>query len=444
MEKAKKLLSIALLLSVGIFVNLSCSKRNDQIDNKITITFWHSFVASTIPSLEELIKRFEVEHPEITIKAQYVPTGDALVQKLITAIQSQTAPDISWIHADFLDKLVEARAIYRMEEFIKGSNGLTAEEINDIFPPLLQAASWRDTLYALPMEATSLALLYNKELFRQAGLNPNHPPQNWEELREFAKKLTVDKDGDGKFDQHGFLVPVFPASGDLNIWMILQWTPFLWQAGGYEINPEQTEVLFNSEAGVQALTLWKNMYEELGMRTFSMAHDMAFASQHLAMVLDGPWNLPRYREMKNVDWAVAPLPAGPAKRATYLAGEHLAIFKQSKHPQAAWTFVRWILQPETQAMFSMKSGYLPVRRSVLHRQDYQNFLANDPALKAFVDQMQWGQGRQPMDFHRIEINRFLAEAIEKATLGRMDPKVALDEAAAESNQLLQSAARMTN
>ncbi|NUM78508.1 extracellular solute-binding protein, partial [candidate division KSB1 bacterium] len=78
---------------------MSCSKRNDQIDNKITITFWHSFVASTIPSLEELIKRFEVEHPEITIKAQYVPTGDALVQKLITAIQSQTAPDISWIHA---------------------------------------------------------------------------------------------------------------------------------------------------------------------------------------------------------------------------------------------------------------------------------------------------------------------------------------------------------
>lgn len=444
MEKAKKLLSIALLLSVGIFVNLSCSKRNDQIDNKITITFWHSFVASTIPSLEELIKRFEVEHPEITIKAQYVPTGDALVQKLITAIQSQTAPDISWIHADFLDKLVEARAIYRMEEFIKGAKGLTDDEINDIFQPLLQSASWRDTLYALPMEATSLALLYNKELFRQAGLNPNHPPQNWEELREFAKKLTVDKDGNGKFDQHGFLVPVFPASGDLNIWMILQWTPFLWQAGGYEINPEQTEVLFNSEAGVQALTLWKNMYEELGMRTFSMAHDMAFASQHLAMVLDGPWNLPRYREMKNVDWAVAPLPAGPAKRATYLAGEHLAIFKQSKHPQAAWTFVRWILQPETQAMFSMKSGYLPVRRSVLHRQDYQNFLANDPALKAFVDQMQWGQGRQPMDFHRIEINRFLAEAIEKATLGRMDPKVALDEAAAESNQLLQSAARMTN
>lgn len=442
MKQTKNIASVGLFLFVGVFVfGLSCSKRDHQTEDKATVTFWHSFVASTIPSLEELIKKFEAEHPDIQIKAQYVPTGDALVQKLVTAIQSQTAPDISWIHADFLDKLVEARAIYRMGEFIKGSDGLTDGEINDIFPSLLQSASWRDTLYALPMEATSLALLYNKELFRQAGLDPNHPPQNWHELREFAKRLTMDKDGDGKFDQHGFLVPVFPASGDLNIWMILQWTPFLWQAGGYEINLEQTAVLFNSEAGVQALTLWKNMYDELGMRTFSMAHDMAFASQHLAMVLDGPWNLPRYREMKNVDWAVAPLPAGPVQRATYLAGEHLAIFRQSRHPQQAWTFVKWILRPETQAMFSMKSGYLPVRRSVLERKDYQDFLATDPALKAFVDQMEWGQARRPINFHRVEINRYLAEAIEKATLGKMDPKAALDEAAAKANRLLQSAAK---
>jgi ABC-type glycerol-3-phosphate transport system substrate-binding protein len=444
MKKPKNFISVALFLSVGILVfNLSC-RKNEQTENKISITFWHSFVASTIPSLEELIKAFEKEYPGIKIKAQYVPTGDALVQKLITAIQSQTAPDIAWIHADFLDKLVEARAIYKMEEFTNGPQGLLDEELNDIFPPLLQAATWRDTLYALPMEATSLALLYNKELFRNAGLNPDHPPENWQELREFAKKLTIDKDGDGKFDQHGFLVPVFPASGDLNIWMILQWTPFLWQAGGYEINPEQTEVLFNSEAGVQALTLWKNMYEELGMRTFSMAHDMAFASQHLAMVLDGPWNLPRYREMKNVDWAVAPLPAGPVKRATYLAGEHLAIFKQSQHPQAAWAFVKWILQPETQAIFSMKSGYLPVRRSVLSLKAYQDFLDGDPALKAFVDQMNWGQARGAIDCHRVEINRYLAEAIEKATLGKMDPKAVLDEAAAKSNRLLQSAKKQLN
>jgi ABC-type glycerol-3-phosphate transport system substrate-binding protein len=426
---------ISLLVLVPL-LSLSCGTRNKQDDSTVTVTFWHSFVASTVPSLQELINKFEEEHAGIHIKAQYVPTGDALVQKLVTAIQSNTAPDISWIHSDFLDKLVEAQAIYRMDKFIAGPDGLTGEELGDIFPPLLDGARWRDTLFAMPMEATSLALLYNRELFRRAGLDPNRPPQNWEELRKYAKKLTIDKNGDGMFDQYGFYVPVFPASGDLNLWMVLQWTPFLWQAGGSEINAEQTTVLFNSDAGVLALTLWKQMYDDLQSNMFSMAHDMGFASGHLAMVLDGPWNLPRYREMKNVDWAVAPLPAGPVKRATYIAGEHLAIFRQSRHPADAWKFVKWILKPEIQALFSMKSGYLPVRGSVLHLKEYREFLARDPALKAFVDQLSWGQGRQPIDYHRLEINRYLAEAIEKATLGKMDPKTVLDEAAAKSNVLL--------
>jgi len=86
--------------------------------------------------------------------------------------------------------------------------------------------------------------------------------------------------------------------------------------------------------------------------------------------MDGPWNLPSYRKLKNVAWVVAPLPAGPVKRATYLAGEHLAILKQSRHPEAAWKFVKWILKPEIQAMFSIKSGYLPIRKSVLNLNEY--------------------------------------------------------------------------
>src|SRR3990167_7899412 len=222
-----------------------CGKRDEQVEGKVTITFWHSFVSSTIPSLKELISEFEKEHPQIRIKAQYVPTGDGLIQKLVTAVQSNTAPDVSCVHSDFLDKLVEADAIFPMREFIDGENGMTPEEITHLFPALLESGKWRGKLYAMPMEATSLALLYNKEHFRKAGLDPEHPPNNWKELKEYATKLTVDENGDGKTDRYGFYVPVFPASGELNIWMLLQWTPFLWQAGGEEMNDERTKILIN-------------------------------------------------------------------------------------------------------------------------------------------------------------------------------------------------------
>ncbi|HEX9739752.1 MAG TPA: extracellular solute-binding protein, partial [Ignavibacteriaceae bacterium] len=237
-------IKIIFLLSAFLSISLSCGGDNKQTNNgDIEIVFWHSFISSTVPALNELIEKFEKENPGIRINSQYIPSGDALIHKLITSIQSKTAPDISWLHSDYIEDLVEADAIYKMEDFINGENGISEEDLNDIYPALIQYSSWKGTLYSLPMEATNLALLYNKDLFRKAGLDPNHPPRNWQELKDYAQKLTIDKNKDGKFEQVGFFVPVFPAAGPLGSWMVWQFTPFLWQAGGNLINPEQTKVL---------------------------------------------------------------------------------------------------------------------------------------------------------------------------------------------------------
>lgn len=411
-----------------------CSKKSETKKSKVI--FWHSFVATTIPALNELIDRFEKEHPDIEIDAQYVPTGDALVQKLITAIQSNTAPDVSWIHADFLDKLIESDAIYPIEHFINGEDGLTEEEMNDFFPQLLGAFSHKKILYALPMDATVLALVYNKNHFRAAGIDPDVPPKTWNDLKEYSKKLTLDKDGDGKTDQYGFYVPAYPGSGPLSIWEVLQWSPFLWQAGGEIIDSTQTKVLFNSEAGVQALTFWKEIYDKLNFSNYSFTHDMGLASGSISMIMDGPWDLPTFRKMKNIDWAVASLPEGPKGKATYIAGESLAIFKQSKNPYAAWTFVKWVTQLEIQEMFSISSGYLPVRKSVLEKDSYKAFLESDLAMKCFVEQIKIARQRPTIDRFYVNINQFIATAIEQTLIGNRSPKESLDEAAEKSNRLL--------
>jgi len=290
---------------------ISCSGNSNENPDAVTITFWHSFVSTTRPALKKLLQKFEADNPDIHIQEQYVPTGDGLVHKLVTAIQSQSPPDISWIHADFMGKLVRGDAVYDMRHFIDGPDGLSEADMADIFPQVLQNAKWQGKLYALPMEATSLALFYNKDMFRRAGLDPERPPRTWQELREMARKLTVDENNDGVLEQYGFYLPALPASGAPSIWITLQWTPFLWQAGGVAIDEAQSEVLFNSDAGVQALTLWQELYNELRLSTFTMTHDLGFAAGKLAMIMDGPWDLPRFRALEDIDWAVAPLPAGP-------------------------------------------------------------------------------------------------------------------------------------
>jgi len=433
--KNKKILLIVLII---ISLGFGCGERNNKTaDAKIKLVFWHSFVASTIPALNELIDKFETEHPNIQIEAQYIPSGDALIQKLITAIRSKTAPDISWLHSDFLEDLVEADAIYKMEDFINGSNGLAEGEIEDIYPALIQFSSWRGTLYSLPMEATNLALIYNKEMFRKAGLDPEQPPKTWDELHEFSKKLTFDKDKNGKDDQTGMFIPIYPAAGPLGSWMVWQWEPFLWQAGGDIINEEQTKVLYDGEGGVKALELWQKIYRDLRLRTFTSDFDVAFASKRLAMSMDGPWNLPRYKDLlKNLDWAFAPLPTGPVKQATVVGGEYLAIFKQSKHPDEAWQFLKWIIEPEIQAFWAMRSGYLPIRHAVLKVPEFQKYLEDNPNFKVFVEQMEVGQAQRPIDYGGLEITRHMAQAIENATIGNQDVRKALKEAAENSNRLL--------
>lgn len=440
MSKSIKVVVLVFILFT-LFTSGCGGKKEGRSDGRVEITFWHSFVSSTQPALAELIKRFEEEHPHIYIRAQYVPGGDAIIQRLITAIQSRRAPDIAWVHSDYMQHLVEANAIYPMDTFTKGENGIPDEDLADIYPPLIQEASWKGDLYSMPMEGTNLALVYNARLFREAGLDPDRPPKTWDELIEYAEKLTIDKTGNGVFDQIGFFVPIHPSAGPLSSWMVWQWYPFLWQAGGYMINEEQTRVMFNEPAGVNALTIWKNIYDALNLRNFSVDYEVTFAAQQAAMVLDGPWSLPRYRQMQNLEWRVAPLPAGPVKKATVVGGEYLTIFKQSKNPDVAWEFLKWIIRPDIQAYWSMKSGYLPIRRSVLEIDEYREFLEAHPGLKAFVLQMEDGQSPRPIDYHGYEINRYLGEALERATLGHIDPKQALDEAANRANRLLDTVNR---
>lgn len=424
------------IIFITFLIFVSCSSDNQDSSSKIKLTFWHSFVANTRPALTKILQKYETENPNVDIIEQYVPSGDPLIQKLITAIQSGTTPDLAWVHTDFLDKLVTADAIYKMDKFINGLNGFTNEEFNDFFPQLINNAKWNDTLYAIPMEATTLALLYNKDLFKQAGIDPDRQPQNWDELKEYARKLTIDSDGDGKINHYGFYVPALPASGALSIWMLLQWEPYLWQAGGEFLNQNQTRALFNSQAGVEALTLWKELYDQVGFYSFSMTHDMGFISQACAMIMDGPWDLPSLRNINNFEWGVAPLPKGPVKRATYVAGEHLTIFKNSRYPDEAWKFIKWFTSPDTQAEFSIESGYMPVRKSTLELQSYKDYLKTDPYLATFVEQFEIGYARQNITYHRVEINQKVAEAIENTLIGDMDPKMALDRAAETVNKIL--------
>ncbi|MDH4179554.1 MAG: ABC transporter substrate-binding protein [Armatimonadota bacterium] len=432
--KMKRLVAscvIATCLALTLSVLAGCGKAVE--DERTEVVFWHSYVESTKPALVKLIERFEAEHPDIKINAQRVPTGEQLLQKLTTAIMTETAPDICWIHSYWVPPLSEGDTIYALEELIDQYGGFTEEDREDFFPSPLETSYYQGKLRMMPIEATNLALAYNRDLFRKAGLDPERTPDNWDEFIEYGKKLTIRK-GD-RVEQYGCPIPVFV--GALASWTVWNWEVFLWGWGGSYADASGERVSFNSEAGVKALQFWVDLQHKYKIGSMT-APDQGFESQKVAMALMGPWDLPHLNDMA-FDWAMAPMPAGPARRVVPLGAEYLVIFRQTEHPEEAWKFITWLIQPEIQEWWSMESNYLPIRRSVLKSANYQQFLAEHAAMKVFAEQMEYAYAEPVLLPQATEINLQLATGIEKAVRKVATPKQALDEAADKANRLLAEA-----
>ncbi|NIM04630.1 MAG: extracellular solute-binding protein [Armatimonadetes bacterium] len=423
-------------LSLMLAILPGCGKKavkKPGKDEKTEVVFWHSYVAATTPALERLIQRFEAAHPNITIKAQYVQTGEGLLQKLAASVMSETAPDLCWIHASWVGPLSREELIYDLGELIEKYGGFGEEEKADFFPAPLETSYYRGKLRMMPIEATNLGLAYNRELYRKAGLDPNDPPENWDEFVEYGKKLTIrSKD---RVEQWACNVPVF--TGSMAGWSTWQWVTFLWGWGGRYAHPSGERVDFNSAAAVGALQFWVDLQHKYKIGSLAPP-EQGFESQKVAMTFEGPWSLPRFEDLA-FDWAVAPMPAGPKRRVTSLGAEYLVVFRQTKHPKEAWEFIRWFITPEVQEAWSIDSKYLPIRQSVLASPTYRTFLDKNPAMKTFAEQMPYAYAEPSILPDASEVDLFLATAIEEAVRKVKTPKQALDDAAEKANIALAEA-----
>jgi multiple sugar transport system substrate-binding protein len=204
--------------------------------------------------------------------------------------------------------------------------------------------------YALPLLEDTFMLLYNKALFRQAGLDPNKPPTTAEELAADSDKLTK-KDSSGKIIQLGFN-PTFQAGNFIGTWLPVFATTF----GGSLVDPSGTKITANCAACVAALTWETGFYRRYGnanvdrFLTSGGPNDL-FALGKLAMEIDGEWSPFFYATQapKNFDYGVAPLPH-PASRpdlANYgmVGGNPGTIMKGTKHPAEAWAFLSYMETP---------------------------------------------------------------------------------------------------
>lgn len=389
----------------------------------VTINFWHGMSGVLQPAVNELTASFNKLNPGIVVNAQYQGTYGVLNQKLIASVAAGNPPVITQVFPNWTDQLIQAKAIVPIEKFVKGPGGLSKAELDDFFPVLLRANTFKGVMWTLPFNKSVYLLFYNADLLRSRNLKV---PETWDDLVQVARALTVEEGG--RTVRYGFVVR--PTTDQFAVM-------FLGNGGRY-MKTYGRVVDFNSPAGVEALQFLVDLVQKHKVAYVLPGFaDADFGAGRTAMhIATSPGiAFSKAAVAGRFVMGVAPLPYKKVK-TTLLSGTDVAITSKAtpEQQEAAWKYIKYLTSTLGTARWALQTDYLPVRRSASKtlQSVYQK---QNPLLLPNLESLALAQ-TEPGIMEWQEIRNIIQDAVEQAILGKLTPQQALDEAAAKANRLL--------
>ena len=370
--------------------------------------------------LEQMVQLFEESHPNIKINiikgewANYFP-------KLKAMIMGGVAPDVIEMTPDYFVEYADKGVLLDL-------NPLMAQDTNfdkTIFYPASLAGFQQNGMQlGVPETFSTVVLVYNKDLFDQAGVAYPTEDWTWQDVIQAGEKLTD------------------PAKGVFGLYSGLSYYEFYKKAAQNNcefFDAEQTEVTINSPQCVEALQMMVDMVNKYHI--MPTAAEMGgqqdgalFMDGKLAMDLTGIWMFSEYSKAPfNWDIAVEP---GMAKHATHFFTNAVTVFAASKHPQEAWEWVKFFTSSEQMSKIRLASSWeLPAVNKPEYVQEYLKI--TPPASRQVVyDSLKYAV-LAPVITRQEEMISIIGQAIDQVTLGQLTAQEALDQTKTQIEGLMQ-------
>jgi multiple sugar transport system substrate-binding protein len=408
------MLLIRVILPLSLIFLSACQFVPEKENNIIHLTLWQSINPPVNRDVfQKLVGKFNQTHPEIQVNSIFAGGTDQQLPKILTAVVGNAAPDLLVFDPQVSGKFVELGAITPLEDWFE-----TLAIKSEIPPGLLQESTLDNHLWSIPYTTSNIGIFYRPDLFKAAGIS--QLPQTWQELKQVAKKLTVDKNGDGRTDQYGILLPLGKSE-----WTIFSWFPFLLSAGGEILSNDHPNL--THPGAITALKFWQDLVTE-GVATLSPPErgyeEDAFFSGRIAMQITGPWS---YITKSSVPFAALPIPGNPNKATVTGNGTIFLMKTTAKKKAAALKFLEFVLSEQFQTEWAIGTGFLPTNIKSTQSPSYQKYLHQKPWLKVFIDQIPLA-GSRPTTAEYSRISDSLGRAIESVLLGKSSPEKALQDA----------------
>ncbi|MDI6740246.1 MAG: ABC transporter substrate-binding protein [Candidatus Edwardsbacteria bacterium] len=350
-----------LLLLVPLIATAGCGKQRPS-----ELTFWHVMGGPLGKTLDAMAGDFQ---KETGIKVTMVNMGSypALSQKLMASMAAGNTPALSQSYESWTSQLLEAKTkdngVQPFADFLDAQDGLDSAARADFFPVMLAECARDGKFVSMPFNKSVPVYYYNRDLFRKAGLDPDRFPETWDEFLAAAKKLTIDRNRNGRLDpgdQWGTAMSKNAA------WLF---QCMLIQNRG-QVFDENGKVVFDSPAGIEALQFLAdlNNKHKVSYTVQGFDHQNDFLSGRVAMIQSSSASL-SYMKQDSIkfDMGIAPLPRFK-KRAVVLSGTNIVMFRNAAKgtQHNAWKYVKFMTGTRQTARWAAETNYLPVRKSALN------------------------------------------------------------------------------
>jgi multiple sugar transport system substrate-binding protein len=385
-------------------------------DGGTTITVWHGYTDVEAKAMTAQVKQWNSDHPNEKVRLVYNSGNDNALQKTIAGFTAGNYPDVAYEFGSSAAQLARQPKLVDLTDTVKKPDF----KWDDFYPSEQQAATVDGKVVGVPALVDNLSLVYNKALFRAAGVPLPTASWTWDDFRNAAKKLT-----DPATKTYGWAY-VNDGSED-TVWRFL---PLLWQAGGDLLNSDNTKPEFNSAAGKEALELLqgmavtdKSVYLDNGNGNYLNL----FNSGKIAMLWTGPWDLSSIN--KDVQYGVTLLPGHDGNHETVSGPDLYMAFEHSKgRADTAVKFMSWLTSAPVHLQFAIATGDLPLRESESKLPEYSQFLQKYPANRVFVQNLDNVKHVRPNIASYGEVSTAIGQMVQSVLLGQADPQKALDTA----------------
>lgn len=410
---------IGVLFTICVFL-IGCSSKPSPKLEVWTISLRPQFTSY----MQQVIHAWETQHPGITIDWVDLPFS-AVQQKLIAALASGHPPSVVNLNTDMALQLADMGVVTNLDA------GVSPEAQSRYFPGLWSAGAFQGGHYAIPWYVSAEVVIYNARLFREAGLDPNHPPQTWDELIQDA--IIIKQ----KTGNYGWL----PA---------IKFIPELQEQGIPVVSPDGKKALFDSPEAVAWLQQYVSLFnagtiprEALSLsKAYEQAVDW-YQSGKLGMLQTGPQFLNRVHDNAPsvyADTRVAPLPLGKGNVIS-AATMNLVIPKNAPFQKEALDFALFLTNDENQLAFDKLVLVFPSTIQAASDSFFQSGGPSDDPLMADARRIGAGELKKARDLtlglkNESARNEAIRVALENALLGRESPQEALYKAVQEWDMLL--------